>query len=182
MDYDRDTAIEALSATPAALTALLAPLRPAWTDANYGRRAYDGAEQDTWSPRDIVAHLIHAEQTNWLPRARHILQHGEARPFEPFDRSGNLAAARATPMPELLDQFVELRAASITGLRELDLTPDTLARRGTHPALGTVTLSQLLATWVVHDLNHLHQIALAMAWQYREAVGPWTKFLSILRM
>ena len=115
-----------------------------------------------------------------MVRARLILEAGDAEPFPPFDRYAMYEASRGKSMADLLRTFAEVRAANLADLRALDLTPDRLASRGTHPALGAVTLGQLIAAWAVHDLNHLHQIAKAMAYQYRDAVGPWREYLSIL--
>jgi hypothetical protein len=134
----------------------------------------------TFSPFDVVGHLIHGEQTDWMVRVRVILEHGEARPFAPFDRYAMFEASKGKSMTELLRTFALLRAKNLADLRALHLTPEKLDGRGTHPALGGVTLRQLLAAWVVHDLNHLHQIAKAMAFQYQQEVGPWREYLSIL--
>lgn len=181
MRFRLDDAIPILAATPRVLRAWLAEAGEPWTRQNYGRRVYDDGEKETWSPFEILGHLIHAEQTGWIPRARHILAHGETAPFAPFDRDGHRDAIRGRSVADLLDEFDGLRGQSLDALRTLPLDEAALARRGTHPALGTVTLAQLLATWMVHDLTHLHQIALAMAHQYAGEVGPWRAYLSILR-
>ena len=164
--------IEVLERTPVTLRALLGGLSADWTMSNYG----DG----TFSPFDVVGHLIHAERTNWMTRVRVILHHGEDQPLPAFDRYAMYEMSRGRSMDELLDTFAALRAKSLDDLRALDLTPETLDRRGTHPDLGSVTLRQLLAAWVVHDLGHTHQIAKAMAFQYRDEVGPWRRLLTIL--
>src|SRR3954447_21136332 len=164
--------IEVLQRTPAVLRALLGGLSDLWVMSNYG--------PNTFSPFDVVGHLIHADQTNWIPRARAILQHGEATPFAPFDRYAMYEESKGKSMTDLLETFAAPRARSLEELRDLNLIPHLLHSRGTHPQVGPVTLEQLLATWVVHDLSHLHQIAKAMAYQYREAVGGWREFLSIL--
>jgi len=165
-------AIPILSAAPAALYALLHGLPEAWTRCNEG--------ENTWSAFEIVGHLIHAERTNWIPRARILLLSGEARPFEPFDRWGHARESQGKSMEQLLEDFARARAESLADLRALHLQPEHFARRGRHPALGIVTLSELLAAWVVHDLTHLHQISRVMAYQYREAVGPWSVYLGVL--
>jgi hypothetical protein len=134
----------------------------------------------TFSPFDVVGHLIHGEQTDWMVRVRVILEHGETRPFASFDRYAMFEASKGKSMAELLRTFALLRAKNLGDLRALQLTPQKLECRGSHPALGGVTLRQLLAAWVVHDLNHLHQIAKAMAFQYQQEVGPWREYLSIL--
>lgn len=172
MPFTLEATREILSRTPATLDALLRGLPEGWS------RRDEGA--DTWSPFDVVGHLIHGERTDWIPRARIILEHGPAQPFEPFDRFAQLEANRDKSLEGLLDLFAELRAANLRQLNALELTPETLSREGTHPELGTVTLGQLLATWAVHDLNHLAQIARAMAGRYRSDVGPWAAYLRIL--
>jgi len=143
-----------------------------WTHRNYG--------ETTFSPFDVVGHLIHGEKTDWMPRLRIILEHGEDVPFEPFDRFAQSEASRGKTLADLLSEFERLRAENLATLRGLELTPRQLALRGMHPALGSVTAQELIATWVVHDLNHLKQIAKAMAWQYRDDVGPWRAYLPIL--
>jgi len=139
----------------------------------------EGAE--TFSAFDVVGHLIHGERTDWIPRARMILDFGESRPFETFDRFAQFEVSRGRSIGELLDEFARLRTACIHELHSMNLDADRLARRGTHPALGTVTLAQLLATWAAHDLTHLHQISRVMAHQYRDDVGPWTAYLGVMQ-
>jgi len=170
-DLQHTTAI--LSRTPAVLDALLRDLPDTWTLRNEG-----GA---TWSAVDIVGHLIHAERTDWMPRAQMILQHGETRTFEAFDRLGHARERPGAPLAELLDTFARLRSDNLQALRGLNLRPGDLERRGRHPAFGVVTLAQLLATWAAHDLTHLHQISRVMAHQYRDAVGPWSAYLGVLQ-
>jgi len=152
---------------------LLRGLPDALTLANEG--------EDTWSVFDVVAHLIHLERTDWMPRARVVVEHGESQPFEPFDRMGYLRESEGKLLEHLLDEFAGAREESLRQLRALNLQPTDLARRGRHPALGAVTLAQLLASWAAHDLTHLHQIARVMAHQYREAVGPWSAYLGVLQ-
>jgi hypothetical protein len=164
--------IALLTRTPAALNALLRDLPETWTHRNEG--------QATWSPYDIVGHLIHGEHTDWMPRVKTILQFGETKPFAPFDREGFTTANQNKSLPQLLDEFGRLRSENLDQLRTLNLQPKDLDRRGQHPALGAVTLSQLLATWAAHDLTHLHQISRVMAHQSRDEVGPWSKFLGVL--
>jgi hypothetical protein len=172
MEYQLDQAKEILRRTPATLNALLADLPNEWVMSNEG--------PDTWSPFDVVGHLIHGEETDWIPRTRIILEQGEARPFDRFDRFAMFESSRGKSLLELLAEFERLRGESLRQLDELNLTPELLAKRGTHPVLGVVTLSQLLSAWVVHDLGHIRQIVRVMAKQYGEAAGPWTEFLTIL--
>ena len=170
--HNLDETIVLLARTPDVLNTLLLGLPDCWTRGNEG----DG----TWSPFDVVAHLIHAEREDWIPRARIIIESGQARPFPPFDREGSFRELRSRSLEELLHEFARARAGSLQELNAMHLSPIDLEKRGTHPALGSVTLSQLLATWAAHDLTHLHQISRVMALQYREAVGPWSKFLGVM--
>ena len=162
-----------LARTPAALNGLLRGLPEAWTLGTEG----DG----TWSVFEVVGHLIHGERTDWMPRARMVLEFGEDRTFEPFDRGAQVQESRGRSLEQLLDEFARLRAENLGELRALHLRQEDLERRGRHPALGIVTLSELLATWAVHDLTHLHQISRVMAYQYRGAVGPWSAYLGVLQ-
>lgn len=173
MEQDLNPTVALLTRTPATLNALLRDLPESWTH----RREGDG----TWSAYDVVGHLIHGEHTDWLPRIRTILEHGESRPFNRFDRTAQERESQGKPLPQLLDAFAAARAATLTELAGLSIQPSDLARTGRHPVFGVVTLSQLLATWAAHDLTHLHQIARIMAHQYREAVGPWTAYLGVMR-
>ena len=166
-----------LSHTPATLNALLRGLPDTWVMSNEGR-SKDG--KDTWSAFDIVGHLNSGERTDWMPRARIILESGEARAFDPFDRFAQSRESQGKSLEQLLDEFARLRSENLAALRALNLQPEDLARRGRHPALGVVTLSELLATWAVHDLTHLHQLSRVMAHQYRDAVGPWSAYLGVL--
>lgn len=172
MDFDLEEGTAVLERTPAVLRALLADLPDGWTHRNEG--------PDTWSPFDVVGHLIDGEETDWLVRVRLILAHGEGRPFEPFDMRRHLGLNGERKLGELLDRFATLRAGNLDALRALSLTRDDLRRTGVHPEFGPVTLEQLLATWVAHDLGHLAQVARVMARQYTEAVGPWKAYLSVL--
>jgi hypothetical protein len=176
-------AIAVLTRTPATLNALLRGLPGVWVHSNEGRskdrRSNDA--NDTWSAFDIVGHLIVGERTDWMPRARIILKHGEARPFDPFDRFAQVKDSQGKSLTQLLDEFARLRKENLAALQSLNLQPEDLTRRGTHPELGVVTLSELLATWAVHDLTHLHQLSRVMAHQYREAVGPWSAYLGVLQ-
>ena len=165
--------IALLSRTPATLDALLRSLPNTWAHSNEGK--------DTWSAFDIVGHLVAGERTDWMPRLQIILNHGEARPFDPFDRFAQSRESQDKSLEQLLDEFSRLRNENLAALQALNLQPHDLSRRGTHPALGTVTLSQLLATWAVHDLTHLHQLSRLMAHQYRDAVGPWSAYLGVLQ-
>ncbi|HEX3185488.1 MAG TPA: DinB family protein [Pyrinomonadaceae bacterium] len=172
MEYRLDQAKEILRRTPATLNALLSDLPNDWVLANEG--------PETFSPYDVIGHLIEGEENDWIPRARIILEHGEARPFEKFDRFAMYEKSKGKSPAELLARFEEVRGESLRQFDELNLTPELLQKRGSHPALGVVTLSQLLSAWVVHDLGHIRQIVRVMAKQYREEIGPWTAYLSIV--
>jgi hypothetical protein len=173
MDYSLDHTISLLARTPAALNALLRDLPDAWTLPNEG--------ENTMSVLDVVGHLIHAEHTNWIPRAKRLLQFGETQAFEPFDRWGHVRESQGKSLGQLLDEFARVRSENLSELQSLNLRPEDFQRRGRHPALGVVTLSQLLATWAAHDMTHLHQISRIMAHQYREAVGPSSAYLGVLK-
>ena len=172
MNFTLSDALPVLRRTPAVLHAWLWDLPGVWLTSNEG--------PDTWSPYDIVGHLIHGERTDWIPRTELLLAHGESRPFTPFDRFAQFKDSQGKSLRELLDTFTELRAQNVDRLESLRLTPADLERRGRHPELGPVTLGQLLATWVAHDLNHLGQIARVMGKQYTDAVGPWRAYLPML--
>jgi hypothetical protein len=172
VDFSLDDAVPLLRRTPAVLRAWLWELPEPWTSSNEG--------QETWSPYDIIGHLIHGERTDWIPRAELLLTHGESRAFTPFDRFAQFNESRGKSLLELLDTFSDLRAQNLVRLESLRLTPADFERRGRHPELGPVTLGQLLATWVAHDLNHLGQIARVMGRQYTDAVGPWLAYLPLL--
>jgi len=165
--------IAVLTRTPATLNALLRGLPEVWTHNNEGK--------DTWSAFDIVGHLIVGERTDWMPRARIILENGETRPFDSFDRFAQVKESQGKSLEQLLDDFARLRNENLAALQALNLQPEDLKRCGKHPALGVVTLSELLATWAVHDLTHLHQLSRVMAHQYRGAVGPWSAYLGVLQ-
>lgn len=162
-----------LARTPAVLDALLRGLPDAWTRANEGN--------DSWSAFDVVGHLIHGEVADWIPRIRIILESGESRPFDPFDRLAQFRESEGKSLEQLLDRFAAVRRENLDVLGALDLQAEDLARRGLHPALGPVTLANILATWAAHDLSHLHQISRTLAHQYRDAVGPWSAYLGVLQ-
>lgn len=172
MEYQYEQAVEILRRTPATLTALLSGLPEAWTHATEG--------PDTWSAYDIVGHLLHSEEVNWIERARIILEFGEQSSFDSFNRTAMFEKYQEYSLDQLLVAFEQKRAQTLAALSELQVTPEKLTLTGTHPALGTVTLGNLLATWVVHDLNHIGQIVEVMARQYANAVGPWKANLAIL--
>ena len=172
MDFSLDAAVEVLTRTPGTLQAMLSGLPSPWTSGTEG--------PDTWSPQDVLGHLIHGEETDWIPRATIILTKGESQAFEPFDRFAQARRFAGWSLERLLDRFGELRAEGIATLQGWHLTREQLALRGRHPELGQVTLSQLLAAWVVHDLGHIAQIARVMAKQYTAAVGPWKAYLPVL--
>jgi len=172
MNYQHQQTLAILSHTPATVRSLLAGLPDEWTHATEG--------EHTWSAYDVVGHLLHGELTDWIPRARVILEQDEGQPFPKVDRTAMFAESAGKSLGELLDAFAATRADNLIRLSEMPITPETLARTGTHPQLGRVTLSQLLATWATHDLNHIGQIVEVLAHQYQDAVGPWKAYLAIL--
>lgn len=172
-EFSLDEAIAVLTRTPATLSLLLRGLPNVWVHNNEGK--------DTWSAFDIVGHLIVGERADWMPRVRIILENGESRPFDSFDRFAQAKENQDKSMELLLDDFARLRRENLAALEALNLGHEDLTRRGTHPALGVVTLSELMATWVLHDLTHVHQLSRVMAHQYRDAVGPWSAYLGVLK-
>jgi hypothetical protein len=172
MDLKISEVTAVLSRTPASLHALLADLPPVWLETNEG--------QDTFSPRDVVGHLIHGEKTDWMPRIKLILTKGETQTFVPFDPVGFRDAISGQSIGVLLAEFESLRASNVRALQNLAITPAQLALTGRHPELGSVSLGQLLATWAVHDLNHIGQVTRVMSKRYASAVGPWKAYLDIL--
>lgn len=172
MKFDVDAAAEVLARTPLALRSLLAGLSDPWIRGTEG--------PDTFSPFDNVGHLIDGEETDWVPRARVILARGPDPRFEPYDRFRHRERNRDRSLASLLDEFERLRAANLSELQSWRLGPEELALTGIHPIFGRVTLAQLLAAWVAHDLGHIAQISRVMAKQYRDAAGPWTAFLPVL--
>ncbi len=166
-------ALALLTRTPATLSALLRGLPDMWVRRNEGR--------DTWSAFDIVGHLIVGERTDWMPRLRIILEKGEARQFDPVDRLAQFDESQGKSLDQLLDDFARLRSENLSALQTLNLQPEDWTRRGKHPSLGVVTLSELVATWAVHDLTHIHQLSRVLAHQYRNAVGPWSAYLGVLQ-
>jgi len=171
MEFSIESGTEVLRGTPDALRALLTGLSEGWIDGNEG--------PGTWSPWQVLGHLTHIEETDWLDRTRVILEHGTDREFAPVDREAGFTKFHGWSVERLLDRFGEVRASNLRTVDEL-VTASDLERRGVHPTFGEVTLGELLATWVVHDLNHTGQIVKAMAKQYTAAVGPWREFLSII--
>jgi hypothetical protein len=171
-EFNLTESIAVLTRTPASLDVLLRGLPDLWVRGNEGA--------DTWNAFDILGHMIVGERTDWMPRARIILEHGDARPFDSFDRFAQSRESKDPSLEQLLDDFARLRNENLAALQALNLQPADLERRGRHPRLGVVTLSQLLATWTVHDLTHVHQLSRVMAHQYRDAVGPWIAYLGVL--
>jgi len=172
MDFDFIAGMAVLERTPHTLRALLAGLPPEWTEATEG--------PDTWSPYVIVGHLIHGERTDWIPRARIILAQGSDRRFTPYDRFAQFRESKGQSLADLLDEFERLRRDNLSTLGGWRLTDAQFRLEGEHPEFGRVTLRQLLATWVAHDLGHIAQTARAMAKQYRDAVGPWRAYLPVM--
>jgi hypothetical protein len=172
-EFNLDETVAVLARTPATLDAMLRGLPERWVRSNEGK--------DTWSAFDIVGHLIVGERTDWMTRVRVILESGEARPFNSFDRFAQSKESQGKSLEQLLDNFARLRRENLAALQALNLQPADMSRRGRHPALGVVTLSQLLATWAVHDFTHVHQLSRVMAHQYRDAVGPWSAYVGVLQ-
>lgn len=173
MTFDLESGPAILRRTPETIASLVRDLPESWTHRNEG--------PDTWSVFDVLGHLIHGEGSDWIPRARVILEHGATRAFEPFDRFAQFEEAKGKTLAQLLDEFAAARARSLAQLTELRLTPADMARPGKHPDLGDVTLGQLLSTWVAHDLDHVAQIARVMAKSHGEEVGPWKAYLRVLK-
>jgi hypothetical protein len=165
--------LSVLTRTPATLNALLGGLSDAWTAATEG--------PGTWSPFVIIGHLIHAEKADWIPRLAIILEYATSRPFEPFDREAQFRDRDGISLPVLLQEFADSRLDSIARLRAMQLTPEKLELKGIHPGLGIVTARQLMATWTAHDLGHLLQISRVMAKRYKQEVGPWVAYLSVMK-
>ena len=172
MKFELKQAAEVLSQTPFTIQRMLEGLSPEWTATS--------GDAESWGAYDIVGHLIHGEETDWIPRAGIILAQGENRTFVPFDRTAQFKVSSGKTLPDLLTEFTYLRNTNLETLARWELTPDRLELKGMHPELGEVTLGQLLATWVVHDLNHISQLARIMAKKYEENVGVWRQYLSIL--
>ncbi len=172
MTFELSNGIAVLERTPATLRAMLSGLSPEWTDATEG--------PDTWSPYVVIGHLIHGERTDWIPRAQIILAQGGSRRFTPYDRFAQFRESEGKSLEDLLDEFATLRAANLATLQEWRLDDSSLSLEGEHPAFGAVSLRQLLATWVAHDLGHIVQISRVMAKQYRDAIGPWREYLSVM--
>lgn len=170
--FDLNHAVAVLKRTPDTLKALLYGLPEEWIRGNEG--------SETWSPFDVVGHLIHGEETDWIPRARIILRNEKIVTFDSFDRFAQLKRFRRTRPEDLLQTFATLRAENLTELDGMQLNPDKLDKKGRHPELGVVSLKQLIATWTVHDLGHIRQVSKAMAWQYVDEVGPWRAYLTYL--
>lgn len=173
MEFKIQEAVRILTQTPETVRRMLDGLPGEWLTRNEGL--------DTWSPFDVVGHLIHGERTDWIPRAKIILEHGLLKPFDPFDRNAQFVESRGKTASELLNTFAELRRTNIQALQAMNLSASDLDKQGMHPALGVVTLRQLLATWVVHDVDHIAQIARVVGKQYGDEVGPWKAYLGILK-
>jgi uncharacterized damage-inducible protein DinB len=171
--FNLEESIDLLTRTPTVLKDLLRGLPDRWTAQNEGG--------SSWSPHAVLGHLIHGEQTDWIPRLRIILGDGPDKRFEEFDRLAQFHRSDAPTVSELLEEFVALRAKNIDALRQLELPPEALQKTGIHPEFGTVTARQLLATWTVHDLGHIGQITRVMARLYQQEVGPWVAYLGVLK-
>jgi hypothetical protein len=173
MEFEIAHAINILERTPTVLTALLQGLPAVWIEQNEG--------ENTWNPYDVVGHLIYGEQVNWIPRAKMILEFGIQKPFEPFERFAQFEISKGKTLQELLETFQTLRAQNMLTLSAMQLTSEDLQKPGTHPEFGTVKLKELLATWVAHDLDHIVQISRTLAKNYKQTVGPWQAYLSVMK-
>ena len=173
MEHELENTIALLERTPGALAALLRGLPAVWTENNEGG--------GSWNVAGVLAHLVHCEHVDFMPRLRMILEFGESRTFTPLDREGSAGSGAGKTLDQLLDEFAEARATNLAEVRSFNLKPEDMNRRGMHPVFGSVTLSQFVSTWAAHDLTHLHQISRIMAHRYREAVGPWVKFLGVMQ-
>ncbi len=173
MNFNLEKSIQILERTPDVLHTMLLNLSDDWTNRNEG--------EGTWSVYDIIGHLIHGEKTDWMPRAEIILSEKADKNFQPFDRFAQFEESKEQSLTQLLEKFKTLRKGNIDRLRSKNITERKLESKGVHPAFGEVTLSQLLSTWVVHDLNHIAQISRVMAKQYKAEVGPWVEYLGILK-
>jgi DinB family protein len=172
MSFQLDEALEVLERTPATFHALLSGLPESWTTCDEG--------PDTFTPFDNIGHLLHAERTDWITRARIILEQGPDRRFEPYDRFAQFRDSKGKTLTQLLEAFARVRAENLATVRSWNLSDEQLALEGEHPAFGPVTLRQLLSTWVAHDLGHIAQTSRVMAKRYRESVGPWRAYLPVL--
>jgi hypothetical protein len=172
MNFDLNKSISVLENTPMVLKSLLSGLSEEWTHNNEG--------PETWSPFDVVGHLVHGERTDWIPRIFIIMNDSEEKTFTPFDRFAQFEESKGKTLEDLLNEFETLRDQNLQQLKSFEFTESEFQRKGIHPELGEVTLSQVIATWVTHDLGHIAQINRVMAKQYKNEVGPWTAYISIL--
>jgi len=172
MNFDLNQAISVLEKTPGVLKQLIGSLSQEWTHKNEGR--------DTWSPYDVLGHLVHGELTDWMPRLDIVLRDTENKTFEPYDRFAQFEMSKGKSMGDLLDEFEVLRKKNLNALKSKFLNSQDLTKEGVHPELGAVTLRQMLSAWVVHDLGHIAQVSRVMAKQYKDEIGPWTTYLTIV--
>ena len=172
MKFDLNKSYGILERTPTVLKTLLSDLHDDWIMNNEG--------PETFSPYDVIGHLIHGEKTDWATRAKIILEFGLLKPFTPWDRFAQHEESKGKSLLQLLDEFARVRKENLDWLKSLNLTETDLDKKGMHPKLGEVTLRNLLSTWVVHDLTHIAQITRVMAKQYKEEMGPWPEFFRIL--
>jgi uncharacterized damage-inducible protein DinB len=172
MHFSLEKSYEILEKTPSVLTTLLLNINDEWSMNNEG--------QDTFSPYDVIGHLIHGEKTDWKDRAIMILEYGETKTFVPYDRFAQFEYSKGKSLQQLLSEFEKLRADNLKWLQSLNLAEEDLDKKGIHPGLGQVTLRQLLSTWVVHDLTHIAQVTRVMAKQYKEEIGPWIEYFRIM--
>jgi len=172
MNFDLNQTISVLEKTPLVYKQLLGSLSQEWTHKNEGK--------DTWSPYDVLGHLVHGEKTDWMPRLEIILSDSENKTFEPYDRFAQIEMSKGKSLGDLLDEFEVLRKRNLRNLKSKFLTSQDMSKEGIHPELGPITLKNMLSAWVVHDLGHIAQVSRVMAKQYKDEIGPWTQYLTIV--
>ena len=172
MEYDIQKSIQVLERTPKVIKEMLTGIDDVWINSNEGG--------ESWSPFDIVGHLIHGEKTDWIARIKIVLEQGEKNTFDPFDRFAQFEESKGKTIDQLMDEFEQLRIQNLAAFKAFNIRPDQYDLKAMHPSLGEVTLNNLLATWVAHDLGHIAQIARVMAKQYKDEVGPWYEYIPIL--
>jgi len=177
MNFSLEKSIEILERAPSAYKELLNGISDDWSMTNEGEKG----NEKSWSPYDVLGHLIHGENGDWMNRIEIILSESPDKNFKPFDRLAQFEESKGKSLKDLLGEFMMLRIMNLEKLKAKNITEADLDKKGIHPAFGDITLRQLLSTWVVHDLNHLAQVTRVMAYQYKDNVGPWKEYLRILK-